>query len=71
MKRYLLAIEKTGTGYSAYLPDLPGCVSTGSTQDEVEKNMSEAVALHVDGLRESGELIPEPNSYPFYVQLQK
>ena len=50
MKRYLIVIEKTETGYSAYSPDLPGCVSTGGTRDEVESNMREAIEFHLDGM---------------------
>ena len=63
MKKYLLVIEKTGTGYSAYSPDLPGCISTGATREEIEKNMEEAIEFHLDGLRQNGYPIPEPQSY--------
>jgi len=69
MKKYLIVIEETGTGYSAYSPDLPGCVSTGATRTEVEKNMREAISFHLDGLREDGEPVPEPHSYSAYVEL--
>jgi len=69
MKKYLIVIEETGTGYSAYSPDLPGCVSTGATRTEVEKNMREAISFHLDGLREGGEPVPEPHSYSAYVEL--
>ena len=69
MKKYLIVIEETTTGYSAYSPDLPGCVSTGTTRAEVENNMREAIAFHLDGLREEGEPIPEPRSYSAYVEL--
>jgi predicted RNase H-like HicB family nuclease len=62
MNRYLIVIEPTQTGFSAYSPDLPGCVSTGRTRDEVEENMKEAVAFHIDGLREEGLSVPEPRS---------
>ena len=58
MNRYLIIIEPTSTGFSAYSPDLPGCVSTGSTREEVEKNMQEAIVFHLDGLREDGEAVP-------------
>ena len=60
MKRYLIVMEGTSTGYSAYSPDLPGCVATGSTELEVEQKMREAIELHVTGLREQGEPVPEP-----------
>jgi len=69
MKKYLIVIEETGTGYSAYSPDLPGCVSTGASRAEVEKNMREAISFHLDGLREEGEPIPEPRTYSAYVEL--
>lgn len=69
MKKYLIVIEETGTGYSAYSPDLPGCVSTGTTRAEVETNMREAISFHIDGLREEGEPVPEPHSYSAYVEL--
>lgn len=63
MKKYLIVIEPTQTGFSAYSPDLPGCVSTGRTREEVEQNMREAIAFHLDGLREEGQAVPEPHSY--------
>jgi predicted RNase H-like HicB family nuclease len=69
MKKYLIVIEPTQTGFSAYSPDLPGCVSTGRTREEVEQNMREAITFHVDGLREEGQAIPEPGSYSAYVEL--
>ena len=69
MKRYLIVIEPTGSGFSAYSPDLPGCVSTGHTRDEVEQNMREAIAFHLDGLREEGQAVPEPHTYSAYVEL--
>jgi predicted RNase H-like HicB family nuclease len=65
----LIVIEETGTGYSHPSPDLPGCVATGATRTEVEKNMREAIAFHLEGLREEGELVPEPRSYSAYVEL--
>jgi predicted RNase H-like HicB family nuclease len=69
MKKYLIVIEKSTSGFSAYSPDLPGCVSTGRSQEEVEKNMREAIAFHLDGLREEGQPVPEPQSYSAYVEL--
>ena len=69
MKRYLIVIEETSTGFSAYSPDLPGCISTGHTREDVEKNMQEAIALHLDGMREEGQSLPEPHSYSAYVEL--
>jgi predicted RNase H-like HicB family nuclease len=69
MKKYLIVIEPTETGFSAYSPDLPGCVSTGRTRKEVENNMHEAIAFHLDGLREEGQPVPEPQTYSAYVEL--
>ena len=69
MKKYLIVIEKTVSGFSAYSPDLPGCVSTGHSQEEVEMNMRDAIAFHLDGLREEGQPVPEPQSYSAYVEL--
>jgi predicted RNase H-like HicB family nuclease len=62
MKKYLIVVERTETGFSAYSPDLPGCISTGTTREEIERNMGEAIAFHLDGLREEGEAVPEPQS---------
>jgi predicted RNase H-like HicB family nuclease len=69
VKKYLIVVEQTETGYSAYSPDLPGCVSTGASRAEVERNMHEAVAFHLDGLREEGQPVPEPHAYSAYVEL--
>lgn len=68
MKKYLIVIEPTPTGFSSYSPDLPGCVSTGRTRGEVEKNTRETIAFHLDGLREEGQEVPEPLSYSAYVE---
>lgn len=67
--KYLVIIEKTGTGFSAYSPDLPGCVSTGATREEVERNMQEAIELHLEGLREEGYPVPDPNTSSAYVEI--
>lgn len=56
--KYLINIEKTESGFSAYVPDLPGCISVGDTRDEVEKNIQEAIVFHIEGLREDGLPIP-------------
>jgi predicted RNase H-like HicB family nuclease len=69
MMKYLIVIEKSETGYSAYSPDLPGCVSTGRTPEETEQNMREAIQFHLDGLREEGYEIPEPTSRSSYVEV--
>ena len=69
MKKYLIVVEKTGTGYSAYSPDLDGCVATGRTQEEVEREMQEAIAFHLEGMAQSGSPIPEPRTYSVYVEV--
>jgi predicted RNase H-like HicB family nuclease len=69
MKKYLIVIEKTGTGYSAFSPDVPGCASTGATKEEVERNIQEAIEFHIEGLREEGYDIPEPSTYSSYVDI--
>jgi predicted RNase H-like HicB family nuclease len=61
-RRYLIVIEGTeGENYSAYAPDLPGCVATGATPEEVQREMHDAIAFHLEGLRDAGEPIPEPS----------
>ncbi|PYY15435.1 MAG: hypothetical protein DMG61_07040 [Acidobacteria bacterium] len=69
--KYLVVVEPTNTGFSAYSPDLPGCVSTGGTREEVERNMQEAIEFHVEGLQRSGLEIPQPKSYSTYVEAQQ
>ena len=69
MTRYLILIEPSETGFSAYLPDIPGCVSTGRTPAEVEANMREAVEGHFEELRQSGLPIPEPSTSARYVEV--
>ncbi|PYR18458.1 MAG: hypothetical protein DMF94_19750 [Acidobacteria bacterium] len=68
--KYLIVSEQTSSGYSAYSPDLPGCVTTGGTKDEVQREMKAAIAFHLDGLREEGLAIPEPHSTSSYVEIQ-
>lgn len=67
--KYLIVIEPTETGYSAYSPDLPGCVSTGATPEETESNMREAIEFHIEGLRQEGEHVPEPSTTSRYVEV--
>jgi predicted RNase H-like HicB family nuclease len=67
--RYLTILEKTETGYSAYSPDLPGCVSTGSTFEEVENNMREAIEFHLEGLKLEGYEIPTPSTLSTYIEV--
>lgn len=67
MYRFLVVIEKAGSGYSAYSPDLPGCIATGSTREEAEKNIYEAVKMHLEGLREDGLPVPASESFAEYI----
>ena len=67
--RYAIVIEKTANNYSAYVPDLLGCVATGATHQEVENNIRNAIAFHLDGMREDGIAIPEPSSTVDYIEL--
>jgi len=67
--KILIVVERTGTGYSAYSPDLPGCVATGPSQPEVERTMREAIEFHLDGLRAEGFTPPEPNTYATVVEV--
>lgn len=59
---YLVVIETTGTNLSAYSPDLPGCVATGATEEEVRDRMATAIRMHIDGLAEEGVPIPHPTA---------
>ena len=67
--RYAIVIENAGTNYSAYVPDLPGCVATGATAEEAERLIREAIGLHLEGMREDGTPIPPPSSRVDYVEV--
>lgn len=67
MHRFLIVIENAGENYSAYSPDLPGCVATGATRDETERTMYEAIQMHIEGLREDGLPIPQSTTFAEYV----
>ena len=66
---YLIVVEKTGTGFSAYSPDIPGCASTGRTEAETEANMKEAIEFHIDGLKQEGLAVPRPSTKSTYVEV--
>jgi len=66
--RYAAVFEQTPTGWSAYVPDLPGCIGTGTTREEVEKNLREAVAFHLAGMKEEGLSIPAPTTWTELVE---
>jgi predicted RNase H-like HicB family nuclease len=67
--RYAVVIEKAGANYSAYVPDLPGCIATGKTPEVVEREIREAIEFHLEGLREEGSPIPLPSSKVQYVEV--
>ncbi len=67
MHRFLIVIEEANGNYSAYSPDLPGCIATGETHAEVEANMYQAVQMHLEGLQEDGLPIPAPSSIAEYI----
>ena len=67
--RYAVVIENAGSNFSAYVPDLPGCVATGATIAETETAISEAIAFHLQGLREDGSPVPPPSSKVEYVEV--
>ena len=66
--RYAVVIEKAGANYSAYVPDLPGCIATGDTVPEVEAEIGEAIRMHVEGLLEDGLIVPEPTAIAEYIE---
>ena len=68
--QYAVVIERVkGSNYSAYVPDLPGCVSTGDTLEDVERNIREAIEFHLEGMREDGDQIPEPTTRVTYAEV--
>ena len=67
--KYLIVVEKTETGFSAYSPDILGCVATGVTEEETKANMKEAIAFHVEGLKQEGFPLPQPSAKSAYVEV--
>ena len=67
--RYAIVIEKSDTGYGAYVPDLPGCVAAGQTIEETSALIKEAIEFHLEGMREDGLAAPEPTSLADYVEV--
>jgi predicted RNase H-like HicB family nuclease len=67
--RYSVVIEKSDTGYGAYVPDLPGCVAAGETMGETSRLIKEAIEFHLEGMREDGLALPEPTSVTDYVEV--
>ncbi len=68
--RYAIVIERAGSNYSAYVPDLPGCAATGASQDEVEVLLREAIELHIEGMRDDRLPIPQPSSKVEYLDVE-
>jgi predicted RNase H-like HicB family nuclease len=69
MRRYAVVFEQGANNWAAYVPDLPGCVSTGRTLEETQHNIREAIELHLEAMRQVGEEIPEPTSQAGFVEL--
>ena len=67
--RYAIVVEKAENNYSAYVPDFPGCVATGFTVEETEREIREAIGLHIEGLIEDGLAIPQPSSIVEYLEV--
>jgi len=69
MKRYAVIIEKASRNFAAYVPDLPGCVATARTRSLVERRIREAISLHIEGMKEDGDPVPEPVTGCVYVEI--
>jgi predicted RNase H-like HicB family nuclease len=67
--KYLVIIEETKNGFSAFSPDLQGCIATGSSKEEVEINMKEAIAFHLEGMDSEGLEVPQPHSFSTYLEV--
>jgi predicted RNase H-like HicB family nuclease len=67
--KYAIVIEKAEGNFSAYVPDLPGCIATGASIEDVEQQIREAIQVHIEGMREDGEEIPAPSSRVEYVHV--
>jgi predicted RNase H-like HicB family nuclease len=68
MQKYLIVIERMPHNLSAFSPDLPGCVATGHTREEIQERMREAIRMHIEGMREDGLPIPEPSTVADYIE---
>jgi len=67
--KLLIVVEQTESGFSAYAPDVPGCIATGGTRESVERTMREAIEFHLEGLRADGMAVPEPHAYATVVEV--
>jgi predicted RNase H-like HicB family nuclease len=70
MRRFLIIVEKANGNFSAYSPDLPGCIATGNTEEEIELNMHETIEMHIQSLIEDKLPIPEPTSFAEYIAVK-
>jgi predicted RNase H-like HicB family nuclease len=70
MKRYAVVFEKTPNNWAAYVPDLPGCVTTGNTLDDTRRLIAEAIEFHIEGMRLHGETVPEPTAIAESIAVQ-
>ena len=68
MEHYLIVLEPSATGYAAFSPDVPGCVATGASVEQTLSEMRSALAFHLEGMTEAGELLPEPKGLEYYIQ---
>ncbi len=67
--KYMVVVEKSPSGYGAYVPDLPGCVAAGKTREEVLRLIKEAIELHIESLEENGEPVPQPSSVSEFIEV--
>lgn len=67
--KYMIVVEKSPSGYGAYVPDLPGCVAAGKTREEVLRLIKEAIELHIESLEENGEPVPQPSSVSEFIEV--
>jgi predicted RNase H-like HicB family nuclease len=67
--KYVVVYEPTPNGWSAYAPDLPGCIAAGDTREEVQQLMREAISLHIEALREQGQPVPQPGAWTGLVEV--
>ena len=67
--KFLVVVEETSTGFSAYSPDVPGCIATGASRDDVEREMADAIAFHLEGLEAEGMPAPQPHAFSVYVDV--
>jgi predicted RNase H-like HicB family nuclease len=67
--KYLVVIETTATGFSAYSPDVPGCIATGASREEVEREIKAAIAFHLEGLKQEGEKLPQSSTSAAYIEV--